>query len=692
MLVLTGCNNVNKSEKNKEMDKSKIFIGEATIGGVIQELADKFSGTDKYRIEKGVRQAASFWTEEDGNADEFKGFCLDNFVGSDDELEEVFNKISGNMEILSGNMNRMILGLRSPLDLDAGEIKPVDMMFGSYNPASHIEEDFFKNKIAFYILLNFPFYTLEEKYNLGEKWSRKEWAYARLGDSYISRIPGNIIREYSQVSTDIESYISEYNIFMGKVMNEKSERLFPEDLRLISHWGLRDELKANYNTENGLAKQKVIYEIMKRIISQEIPSEVINSDKYLWNPYTNEVFEGKSKIVDANEPGGHTQKYSDRIAFTNEPDTRYQKIIDIFNETKKIDNYFPNYPDYITRSFELDMEIPQKEVEELFIELVSSDQVKKVASLISKRLGRKLEPFDIWYNGFGPVKSISEEELNKLTRTKYPVESAFEKDIPKILAGMGFTKSEAEYIASKIIVDPSRGAGHAWGSEMRTDKAHLRTRIEKAGMNYRGYNIAMHELGHNVEQTLSLYDMDYYLMHGVPSTAFTEALAFIFQKRDLEMLGVEEKAELNDELMALDIVWSCYEIMGVSLVDMKVWKWLYEHPDATAGELKEAVLTIARDVWNKYYAETFGIKDQTILAIYSHMISYPLYLSAYPVGQLIQFQIEKYIENRNLADEVQRIYTQGRLTPQIWMKQAVGENVSCGPLLKSVDQALAAVE
>jgi hypothetical protein len=669
LLVLAGCN---KSEKNKEMDKSKKFISEEITDGVIKELAEKYSEADKQRIEEGVLQVASFWKEEDGNADDFKSFCLNNFVGSEKELEEVFKKISRNSEILAGNMNRMIMGLRTPLDLNKGEIKPIDMMYGSYNPSSHLEEDFFKNKIAFYILLNFPFYTLEEKYNLGEKWSREQWAYARLGDIYISRIPGSIIQEYSKVSTDIESYIAEYNIYMGNVINNESEKLFPEDLRLITHWGLRDELKANYNMENGLEKQRIIYEIMKRIISQEIPSQVINADKYLWNPYTNEVLEGTEKI-----------------ASTSEPDTRYQKIIDIFNETKKIDRYFPNYPDNIIRSFELGMEIPQKEVEELFIELVSSDQVKQAASLISNRLGRKLEPFDLWYNGFGPVKSISEEQLNKLTRSKYPTSEAFEKDIPRILTSLGFSEPKARYIASKIIVDPSRGAGHAWGSEMRTDMAHLRTRVEKGGMNYQGYNVAMHELGHNVEQTISLYDIDYYLMHGVPSTGFTEALAFIFQKRDLEVLGVEEKAELSNELMALDILWSCYEIMGVSLVDMNVWKWLYENPDATAAELKEAVLTIAKDIWNKYYAETFGVKDQTILAVYSHMISYPLYLSAYPVGQLIQFQIEQYIENRNFAEEVERIYKQGRLTPQIWMKEAVGEKVSCGPLLESADKALA---
>jgi hypothetical protein len=46
------------------------------------------------------------------------------------------------------------------------------------------------------------------------------------------------------------------------------------------------------------------------------------------------------------------------------------------------------------------MEVPQKDVEKLFRGLLSSPQVKEVASFIESRLERELEPFDIWYNGF----------------------------------------------------------------------------------------------------------------------------------------------------------------------------------------------------------------------------------------------------------------------------------------------------
>ena len=46
------------------------------------------------------------------------------------------------------------------------------------------------------------------------------------------------------------------------------------------------------------------------------------------------------------------------------------------------------------------MEIPLEDVEALFTTYLSSPEVQKVAEVIKKRLGRDLEPFDIWYDGF----------------------------------------------------------------------------------------------------------------------------------------------------------------------------------------------------------------------------------------------------------------------------------------------------
>ncbi len=201
----------------------------------------------------------------------------------------------------------------------------------------------------------------------------------------------------------------------------------------------------------------------------------------------------------------------------------------------------------------------------------------------------------------------------------------------------------------------------------------------------KGYNITIHEFGHNIEQAISLYDVDYYMLNGVPNTAFTEALAFMFQKRDLILLDINDKSSHKDMMQSLDIFWNSYEIMDVSMVDIAVWKWLYQNPNADETQLKDAVINISKSVWNNYFADVFGYKDGTILGIYSHMISYPLYLSSYSLGQIVNFQIEDYLQNKQFATEFDRMYKIGRLTPQEWLQTATGSELSVKPMLKTIN-------
>jgi hypothetical protein len=669
VILFSGCEG--NFRKHNQKTKSMSSINQETIDKTIKTLSNKFGIANKLRIEKGVKQAATLWQEKDGKTEDFENFCLENFVSNEKELDELFIKLSENFEIIFGNFNKIGMELKQTLHLDKGKVTKVDEIFGSYEPMSHFNDDFFTNKLAFTTALNFPFYSLKEKTELGIKWDRKNWAYVRMGDMFTSRIPADLLQKVADAATASDSYISEYNIFMGNLKDNNGKKLFSKDMKLISHWGLRDELKSHYKNKEGLEKQLMIYEVMKRIITQEIPDSVINNPNFEWNPYTNKL-----------------SKNGKDLKVTPEPDKRYEFLLGNFKALKAIDPYSPNYPTYIERKFDQEMEIPQADIEKLFTDLLSSPEVKQVGQLISNRLGRKLQPFDIWYDGFKARSTVKQEDLDAQVKAKYPTKDAFEKDLPNILVKLGFKEENAKWITSKISVEASRGPGHALGAMMKSDKSHLRTRIGKDGMNYKGYNIAVHEFGHNVEQTISLQDVDYYMLAGVPSTAFTEALAFIFQKRDLELLGIKDVNPDKEYMLTLDDFWACYEIMGVSLVDMNVWKWLYEHPNATPTELKESVIRISKEVWNKYYADVFGVKDQPILAIYSHMIDAPLYLSAYPVGHLIDFQIEEQFKGKNFADETLRMFKYGRIIPQLWMKHAVGNEISIKPMLKATDEAL----
>jgi len=664
-LLLVGC-----GPERLKKDTMGV-ISEETIELVVGQLAEKHGEALRPLIERGVKQTAALWKHEDGTTDEFKAFCIEHFQGSDEARYALFEKLSANFEVLYGYMNQVQIELNKPIHLDRGPIAPVDVLFGSYSPFAHLSDDLFGNKVAFVTILNFPFYTLEEKVTLGTDWSRREWAYARVGDIFTARVPAAVNQAITQAATLSDKYISEYNIIMGQLKNDAGQTPFPENMRLISHWGLRDEIRSLYASGDGLEKQEMIYQVMRRIIAQDIPQGVINNPDYQWNPFSNEVFRD-GKLIET----------------VSEPDTRYYHLLNNFKAARAADAYSPNYPTAIERAFDAGLELSQAEVESLFVNLVSSPLLKEVGALISQRLGRPLKPFDIWYDGFKARSAISEEKLDAITRSRFPTPEAFSSEMPDMLMKFGWDRERARWLSSKITVEGSRGAGHAWGAQMRQKNSYLRTRIAQQGMDYKGFNIAIHELGHNVEQTITLHNVDYYLMRGVPNTAFTEALAFIFQVRDLKLLGIADENPDQAHLRALDVFWGTFEIMGVSLVDMAVWKWMYENPDATPAQLREQTMAIATDVWNRYFAPVFGVNDSPILAIYSHMISYPLYLSAYPLGHLIEFQIEWNLKGMNLAGETDRMFQVGKLTPQHWMQHAVGGPISNQHMFDAAEKAL----
>jgi hypothetical protein len=363
-----------------------------------------------------------------------------------------------------------------------------------------------------------------------------------------------------------------------------------------------------------------------------------------------------------------------------------------FHASRKMDPYSPTAPTLMGRRFDEDREIPEAQAQAMLENVVGSPLAARVGNLIQERLGRPLEPFDIWYNGFRQPSRYTEAQLDEIVSKRYPAPQSYQKDISRLLLKLGFSAQRAQYLADHIVVDPARGAGHAMGAEMRTEKSHLRTRVDKTGMNYKSFNVAAHEMGHNVEQTLSLNDVDYHLLRGVPNTAFTEAFAFIFQGKDLHLLDMDVPDPQADALKALNAFWGTYEISGVALVDMAVWHWMYAHPDASPSELKNAVADIAKTIWNRYYAQVFDKHDVLLLGVYSHMIDAFLYLPDYPIGHMIAHQIEEQMKKaKSIGREFERMAVMGRVTPDVWMKHATGSPVGPEALLSATEQALTQV-
>lgn len=645
-------------------------LSPVTLKALQQELQQANPDINAARIERGISQAAAFWTAEDGSDEDFRTLVREHFCTTDSERVALFESLSRILENCYQSADMLTVDLLKPTQLtDSDEPTAADYIMSAYSPMAHFADDMFANKLAFITIMNFPHYSLEEKNAMGRSWSRLQWAMARMGDVFTTRVPAAVNTQLAQANADAENYIADYNIYMGNLRTEDGRQLWPDDKVLLSHWNLRDEIKALYaDKQGGQEKQEMIYHVMQRIVNQSIPARAVNSPDYVWQPYSAE---------DAAEPY-----------------TRYERILAVAHALFEEDRFCPSAPTGIQRNFEEGVEIPAGELDSLFRALIGSEQVRQVASIIRDRLGRDLRPYDIWFDGFKARASLNEDELTAATQRLYPDADAFAADMPRLLERMGFSSEEAGNIARHIVVEPARGSGHAWPCLGRKEEARLRTRIPAAGMDYKGYNIAVHEFGHCVEQVLDMYMIDHYMLAGVPNTAYTEASAFLWQHRDLQLLPDAKTAMQTSQAGQLapdeifDQFWSMYEIMGVSLVDMAMWRWIYDHHDATPEQLCNATLQIAKDVWNEYYEPVLGEHDCILLAVYSHMVNAPMYLPNYPLGHIVQYQLEEhlaqYTRQQDFAQEYARIYRLGRLTPKQWMIQAVGAPPSIEPILRAV--------
>ena len=165
-----------------------IFITDEAIAGTVAKLVEKHGEAARARIEKGVRQVAAYWNQKDGSVEEFESFCMEQFIADPAALTMLLDRFRVAMESISGHAVAMTRKLREPVDLATFQTLPVDLLFATLNPFDHLSEDFFTTKVAFVGLLNFPLLDTSEPLEL----SRREWAEARLAQTFARRIPGEV--------------------------------------------------------------------------------------------------------------------------------------------------------------------------------------------------------------------------------------------------------------------------------------------------------------------------------------------------------------------------------------------------------------------------------------------------------------------------------------------------------------------
>ena len=154
-----------------------------------KQIVARFGEGERARAKQGLAQVSALWRAEDGDAAAFERFAAEQFAGTKAARDTMFERFQRLLEKLDGHLGEISREFRTQADLDLGPIQPFDEIFAGYDPGAHVADDFFGNKLAFVVLLNFPLTTLDQRLAEGATWSRRQWAETRLAQRFSKRIP-----------------------------------------------------------------------------------------------------------------------------------------------------------------------------------------------------------------------------------------------------------------------------------------------------------------------------------------------------------------------------------------------------------------------------------------------------------------------------------------------------------------------
>lgn len=331
-----------------------------TEASLVDRLVKRHGEAVRARAERGVKQVLAFWRPADGDGASLEAFVDKAFVPDAAGQTALLERFSKAFEQLDGHLLEIGRAWRSWSELEVGPQLPVDERFAAFDVGAHVSEDLFDSKLAFVALLNFPQPTLEEMNAKGPSWSRQEWAMARLTRRFALRPSGAANQARAEAEANAEAYIAGDNFWMHHLLSADGKRLFPKGMRLLTHWNLRDQIKADYATKDralALARQRLILQLMDRIVEQSLPLGVIDDPRVDWNLATHTVMASPPDEVETEQMAHQGKRpTTPRVSTEREPDTRYAVLLADFNAVRKTDADSPLARTEIARRFELDDE------------------------------------------------------------------------------------------------------------------------------------------------------------------------------------------------------------------------------------------------------------------------------------------------------------------------------------------------
>ncbi|MRS03911.1 hypothetical protein EG832_11930, partial [bacterium] len=269
--------------------QGKNEVSSEEICKIKSELKSRHGSEAAIRIEKGVSQLAHIWDFSDGNADSFREFCFDNFL-SDAELKENLPRIAENLILTGGSLSVIRSKMNESSEFTDVKELHADHFFRKAVPSINP----YTSELAYFLKLNFPVWSLEEKRQMSAGWDRNQWIMNAIGSYYPGR---EVERDTSLASkqSEFRRYIGNYFFDMHRIMDEKGNYPFNEVTSLHCHRGLRDNTKEEYTKKGGFERQKLTGVVLDKVFTGEVPVAFLTDRNTRWNPYKNELYtiEGK---------------------------------------------------------------------------------------------------------------------------------------------------------------------------------------------------------------------------------------------------------------------------------------------------------------------------------------------------------------------------------------------------------------
>ncbi len=649
---------------------------DATTG----RMAAPLGAAERVRLAAGVVRVAERWTEADGDSDALESFCAQYFVTDSEQRARLLDRFEALLTSVHGHLYEIARGRRRWVDLQGDTAPTFDDLAATFDPAPDLSEEWYRQRLAFVALLNFERPSLQTMLEFGDGWSADKWAAARVAQAFGPRIPRELGERRREVSHRANRFVDGFHVPVGFVIDERGDRPFEPDRKLVAHWLIREAIVARYGDPDGLPAQRATAWVMRRHIDGSIPAALMSaavptdgaSKLLAWDPASNAL-------------DGRSVNPSDTVG-----PVRYATMLSHFELARDYDKYYPEYPTALARTFEREREISTETVEALLVQLLEAPVRGDLATGAEERLGRPLEAHDIYFHDLSGRPSSA--ALDEFVAERFPTVESMQTQLPDILRAIGFQDDKADFLGARVRVELARGAGHAVPPGLPEYGAWLRTNGKPGALDWDGFEIGMHELGHNIEQLCSVHFVPRPMLRRVPNSACSEAFAFLYQSQARRLAGIidEGGAEAAAREATLRTMLDACQIAGPALVELRAWRWMYAQRETPTPEaLRDAVLEFAAEVWQAYYAEYFGPDPYSLLAAYQHMVGYPLYLSNYVLGHVMAEQVRSHVVTRDLASETVRICGIGNLTPDAWLKRAVGDGLRVDALIEGAVAALA---